>query len=131
MSIPKAYLEHVAIWVKDIHWHIRFFHEVFGMTLREVHGTLEEPTQYWTLGGMQFMSKPDFAGPEGRLGHLGLMCEDVEAALAAARRFAGVEELPQGHNWLRLPDGLALEFIQAVPASAVHDALAVNARQTE
>ncbi len=24
MSAPKAYLEHVAIWVKDIHWHIRF-----------------------------------------------------------------------------------------------------------
>ncbi|MEH3023720.1 MAG: VOC family protein [Pseudomonas oryzihabitans] len=131
MSIPKAYLEHVAIWVKDIHWHIRFFHEVFGMTLREVQGTVEEPTQYWTLGGMQFMSEPDFAGPEGRLGHLGLMCEDLDAALAAARRFEGVEQLPQGHNWLRLPDGLALEFIQAVPARAVHEALAVNARQTE
>ena len=131
MSIPKAYLEHVAIWVKDIHWHIRFFHEVFGMTLREVQGTVEEPSQYWTLGGMQFMSQPDFEGPEGRLGHLGLMCEDLDAALAAARRFEGVEQLPQGHNWLRLPDGLALEFIQAVPARAVHDALAVNARQAE
>jgi catechol 2,3-dioxygenase-like lactoylglutathione lyase family enzyme len=131
MSIPKAYLEHVAIWVKDIHWHIRFFHEVFGMTLREVQGTVEQPTQYWTLGGMQFMSKSDFAGPEGRLGHLGLMCEDLDAALAAARRFEGVEQLPQGYNWLRLPDGLALEFIQAVPARAVHDALAVNARQAE
>ncbi|ALZ85291.1 glyoxalase [Pseudomonas oryzihabitans] len=131
MSIPKAYLEHVAIWVKDIHWHIRFFHEVFGMTLREVQGTVEEPCQYWTLGGMQFMSQPDFEGPEGRLGHLGLMCEDLDAALAAARRFEGVEQLPQGPNWLRLPDGLALEFIQAVPARAVHDALAVNARQAE
>lgn len=131
MSIPKAYLEHVAIWVKDIHWHIRFFHEVFGMTLREVQGTVEEPSQYWTLGGMQFMSQPDFEGPEGRLGHLGLMCEDLDAALAAARRFEGVEQLPQGPNWLRLPDGLALEFIQAVPARAVHDALAVNARQAE
>jgi len=131
MSIPKAYLEHVAIWVKDIHWHIRFFHEVFGMTLREVQGTVEEPSQYWTLGGMQFMSQPDFEGPEGRLGHLGLMCEDLDAALAAARRFEGVEQLPQGPNWLRMPDGLALEFIQAVPARAVHDALAVNARQAE
>ncbi len=125
MSIPKAYLEHVAIW------HIRFFHEVFGMTLREVQGTVEQPSQYWMLGGMQFMSKPDFEGPEGRLGHLGLMCEDLDAALAAARRFEGVEQLPQGPNWLRLPDGLALEFIQAVPARAVHDALAVNARQSE
>ena len=34
----KAYLEHVAFKVKDIHWHIRFFREVLGMTLRDVDG---------------------------------------------------------------------------------------------
>lgn len=127
MSTPRAYLEHVAIWVKDIHWHIRFFHEVFGMTMREVQGTVEEPLQYWTLGGLQFMSKPDFNGQEGRLGHLGVMCEDLQAALVAARRFE-VQEMPQGSNWLRLPDGLAVELIQASPATAVAEALAVNAR---
>ena len=60
----KAYLEHVAIWVRDIHWHIQFFHDVLGMTLRQVEGTLENPKQYWTLGGMQFIAKPEFAGPE-------------------------------------------------------------------
>lgn len=128
MSVHKAYLEHVAIWVRDIHWHIRFFHDVFGMTLREVQGPAHAPVQYWTLGGMQFMSKPDFEGPEGRLGHLGIMCEHLEASLAAARAFEGVTQMPQGSNWLKLPDGLAVEFIQACPAQAVHDALAVNAR---
>jgi len=127
VSIPKAYVEHVAVWVKDIHWHIRFFHEVFGMTLREVQGTVEEPVQYWNLGGMQFMSSPDFAGPEGRLGHLGVMCEDMEAALAAAWQF-DVSEMPQGRNWLRLPDGLAVEFIQASPAASVAQILAINPR---
>ena len=131
MSIPKAYLEHIAIWVKDIHWHIRFFHDVFGMTMREVDGTEQQPSQYWTLGGMQFMSDPEFAGPEGRLGHLGMMCEDLPAALARARGFEGVEAMSQGDNWLRLPDGLAVEFIQASPASAVREALAVNARVSE
>jgi catechol 2,3-dioxygenase-like lactoylglutathione lyase family enzyme len=123
----KAYLEHVAIWVRDIHWHIRFFHDVLGMPMREVQGPPDNPVQYWTLGGMQFMAKPDFAGPEGRLGHLGVMCEDLEAALAAAQAF-GVAEMPQGRNWLRLPDGLAVELIQASPASAVAQILAVNAR---
>ena len=49
------------------------------MTMREVDGTTEAPRQYWTLGGMQFIHQPDFSGPEGRLGHLGIMCEDVEA----------------------------------------------------
>ena len=123
---PRAYLEHVAIWVKDIQWHIRFFHEVCGMTLREVQGTVENPVQYWTLGGMQFMAKPDFDAPEGRLGHLGVMCEDLEYALNAARAF-GVTEMPQGRNWLRLPDGLAVELMQA-SAGAVAQALSVNPR---
>ncbi len=123
----RTYLEHVAIWVRDIHWHIRFFQEVCGMPMREVQGTLDHPVQYWTLGGLQFIAKPDFDGPEGRLGHLGVMCEDLEAALAAAQAF-GVTEMPQGRNWLRLPDGLAVELIQASPASAVAQILAVNAR---
>jgi len=122
-----AYVEHVAIWVNDIRWHIRFFEQVLGMTLREVDGPLDAPRQYWTLGGLQFIQRADFAGPEGRLGHLGVMCTDLEAALAAARDFGAVE-MPQGRNWLRLPDGLAVELIQARPADAVARALAVDPR---
>ena len=94
--------------------------------MREVQGTLEDPVQYWTLGGMQFIAKPDFSGPEGRLAHLGVMCDDLEAALDAARAF-GVSDMPQGRNWLRLPDGLAVELIQASPG-AVAQTLAVNPR---
>jgi catechol 2,3-dioxygenase-like lactoylglutathione lyase family enzyme len=127
MSGSKAYLEHVAIWVKDIHWHIRFFEEVLGMGLREVEGTREAPRQYWTLGGLQFIAAPDHEGPEGRLAHLGVMCEDLDAALTAAQAF-GVTTMPQGHNWLRLPDGLAVELIQAKPATCVAQALAINPR---
>ncbi|MFT3813190.1 MAG: VOC family protein [Acidovorax sp.] len=123
----KAYLEHVAIWVRDIHWHIRFFEQVLGMTMREVDGPLDAPRQYWTLGGLQFIHDPQFQGPEGRLAHLGVMCEDLEAAIAAARPF-GVAEMPQGRNWLRLPDGLAVELIQARPAACVARALAINPR---
>jgi catechol 2,3-dioxygenase-like lactoylglutathione lyase family enzyme len=123
----KAYLEHVALWVRDIHWHIRFFHDVLGMAMREVQGTEADPIQYWTLGGLQFIAKPDFAGPEGRLAHLGIMCEDVEAAIVAAHAF-GVTEMPQGRNWLRLPDGLAVELMQARPTSCVAQALSINPR---
>jgi catechol 2,3-dioxygenase-like lactoylglutathione lyase family enzyme len=96
------------------------------MTLREVQGTLECPSQYWTLGGMQFIARPDFAEPEGRLGHIGVMCEDLEAAIVAAQPF-GVTAMTQGRNWLRLPDGLALELIQASPGS-VAQALSINPR---
>ena len=77
----KSYVEHVPVKVSDINWHIRFFREVLGMTLREVHGSEGAPSQVWTIGGMQLVSDPDFKGPEGRLAHLGIMAEDVETAL--------------------------------------------------
>lgn len=127
MNGTQAYLEHVAIWVSDIQWHIRFFEDVLGMTMREIDGPVDAPRQYWTLGGLQFIHAPEHEGPEGRLAHLGVMCEDLEAALAAARSY-GVSEMPQGHNWLRLPDGLAIELIQAKPASCVAHARAIDPR---
>lgn len=122
----KAYLEHVALHVKDIHWHIRFFREVLGMTLRDVHGDAANPTQVWTMGGLQLIADPSFNGPEGRLAHLGVMAEDAEAAIEAAQAF-GVTHLDKGRHWLVLPDGLIVEILQA-KGDAVRRALAVDAR---
>lgn len=126
----KAYVEHVAVRVRDIHWHIRFFREVLGMEAREIDGPADDPRQYWTVGGMQLMAVPDFQAPPtheaGWLAHLGVMVDDLEAALQAAQPW-GVKALPQGRNWLQLPDGLAVELMQAAPGS-VEQALQVNPR---
>ena len=122
----KSYVEHVAIRVKDIDWHIRFFRDVLGMTLREVIGPDSAPEKAWTIGGMQLNADPDFNGPEGRLAHLGIMVEDLEAVLREAQTW-GVKELPMGRNWLALPDGLELELMQA-HAKSVAEALAVRPR---
>jgi catechol 2,3-dioxygenase-like lactoylglutathione lyase family enzyme len=129
-AIGKAYVEHVAIRVHDIHWHIRFFREVLGMTARETDGPAESPKQFWTVGGMQLMSSPGFSAPasndSGWLAHIGIMVEDLEAALQAASLY-DAKPLPQGRNWLQLPDGLALELIQA-SGNSVAEALAVKPR---
>ena len=122
----KSYVEHVAVCVKDIDWHIRFFKDVLGMTIREETPAGQTPYQVWTIGGMQLMSDPNFAGPEGRLMHLGIMTEDLEQALAEAAAWS-VSELPQGRNWLALPDGLQIELIQA-HGTGVADALAAKSR---
>jgi catechol 2,3-dioxygenase-like lactoylglutathione lyase family enzyme len=126
----KSYVEHVAVRVKDIQWHINFFYEVLGMDAREIDGPTDAPRQYWTLGGMQLISTPDFEAPPsndaGWLAHLGIMVEDLDGALAAAQSW-GVKQLPQGRNWLQLPDGLAVELIQA-SGDAVAQVLAINPR---
>lgn len=121
----RAYVEHAAIRVRDIEWHISFFHDVLGMTLRDDRRG-ETPSQVWTIGGVQLMADPGFEGPEGRLAHLGIMVEDPAEVLRAAASW-GVTELPQGPNWLRLPDGLCIEILQAT-GTAVADALAIDPR---
>ena len=122
----KSYVEHVAVRVKDIDWHIRFFRDVLGMAMREETPAGQTPYQFWTIGGMQLMSDPDFNGPEGRLTHLGIMTEDLEQALTEAAAW-GVTELPQGRNWIALPDGLQIELIQA-HGNGVAEALAAKSR---
>jgi catechol 2,3-dioxygenase-like lactoylglutathione lyase family enzyme len=126
----NAYVEHVAIRVRDIQWHIRFFYEALGMDVREVDGDPAHPNQYWTLGGMQFISTPGFEAPPtmqgGVLGHLGVMVDDLPEALRRCQAL-GAKPLPNRSNWLELPDGLCLELMQAAPGS-VAQALAVNPR---
>lgn len=123
----RSYVEHVAIRVRDIHWHIRFFHEALGMAIREYDGPEDNPGQVWTVGGVQLIADPGFSGPEGRLAHLGVMTEDVEAALQAACAWQGVTALPQGRNWLALPDGLCVEILPAT-GNSVAAALAIDPR---
>ena len=129
-SSNQSYVEHVAVRVRDIRWHINFFHDVLGMDVREIDGPTDAPLQYWTLGGMQLVSTPGFDAPPsndaGRLAHLGIMVRDLEAALVESKKW-GVQALPQGRNWLQLPDGLALELIQA-SGNSVAQVLAVNPR---
>lgn len=126
MSRSCAYVEHVAIRVADIQWHIRFFREVLGMEMREIDGPADDPRQFWTVGGIQLMADPEHRGPEGRLAHLGIMVEDQADAVARAQAF-GVRQLPQGYGWIALPDGLELELIQAAPGS-VAKVLAIDPR---
>jgi catechol 2,3-dioxygenase-like lactoylglutathione lyase family enzyme len=127
MTSPRqSYVEHVAVRVKDIDWHIRFLRDALGMPLRQVEGAADAPRQVWTVAGMQLIADPAFDGPEGRLAHLGVMTEDLEAALGEVYRW-GVKALPQGRNWIALPDGLCVELMQA-SRGAVGRVLAIDPR---
>ena len=131
----RAYVEHVAVRVKDIRWHMKFFYDVLDMDVRDVDVTdgsdANEPRQYWSVGGMQLIHSPSFEAPpsndSGWLAHIGIMVEDLDEALSRASKY-NLKQLPQGRGWLQLPDGLAIELMQATPASAVAEALAVNPR---
>jgi catechol 2,3-dioxygenase-like lactoylglutathione lyase family enzyme len=127
MSLPRAYVEHVAIRVKDLDWHIDFFREVLGLDVRdELPAEAARPRQVWILGGVQLIDDPHFAAPEGRLAHLGIMVDDYDGVLQRAAGW-GAKALPNGPNWLELPGGLKIEILKA-SAGAVEAALTINPR---
>ena len=112
----SSYLQHTAIRVRDIQWHIRFFSEALGMPVASKQGPEDNPVQVWLVGGIQLISDRNSAGPEGCLAHLGIMTGDLEVALEKVYKWE-VKEMPQGHNWFRLPDGLTIVLMQAPPKS--------------
>jgi glyoxylase I family protein len=120
----RAYLEHTAFRVKNIRWHIRFFETVFGWKVRQIEGDEANPRQVW-IGGTQLMAAPDFDGTEGRVNHVGVRCENVDNAIAAAFTFDGVSHLDKGRQWLVLPEGFIVELLPASQA-AVATALTIH-----
>ncbi len=133
-------VDHVALRVADIDWNIRFFEEVLDMPVRETEGPREVPRQAWLRGGIQLIAAPGESagaagaaksaapaesagaagaaesavatgatGAQARIAHVAIRVRGLEAALARAADWP-VTVLPQGPNWLRTPDGIALEL---------------------
>lgn len=127
MSTPRAFIEHVAIRVRDVDWHVAFFRDVLGLGIRdEAAADGVRPRQVWVLGSVQLIEDPTFEPPEGRLAHLGIMVDDYDGVIERATA-RGAKALPQGPNWLVLPDGLNIEILRA-SEGAVEQALSVDFR---
>ena len=106
-----------------------FFREVLGMPLRECDGPTDNPARCGPWG-VQLVATPGFeAPPSNAEGWLALRNHGrrprggAEGSGQLGRQGAA----PLGPNWLQLPDGLALELMQAT-GNAVAEVLAVDPR---
>lgn len=120
--MAKAYIEHVAVYVKDIDWYIEFFNNTLGFTERMRKQESGQPKQVWLYGGIQLIEVSEDQAI-GKLGHLGIMAEDQQNTLEKIKQY-DVKPMPQGDNWWQLPDGLCIEILQAKPGT-VRDILDV------
>lgn len=109
-----SYLEHMALKVKDLDWHVNFFSTYFDMPIIDEMGEAPE-RKVWLRGGIQMNEDVSFKGPEGRADHLGLVVENLDETLDAIYGIEGVVQLPQGRNWVQIPSGIHLEIIQGIP----------------
>ncbi len=109
----KTYLDHVAVTVADIEWTRKLFEDVLGMhetRRKEKDGKL---VMLWFDGGIQIVAASENSAA-GRGHHLGLVVDNLPAALAALLAVPGVHGIAgKPEKWVQLPDGLTLEMFQA------------------
>jgi hypothetical protein len=82
--------------------------DLLGFCVRRTMGDAEAPSNVWFEEGLQLVHDSDYAGPEGRLHHLGILVADREAMVQECEK-RGYTEVRT--NWYALPDGLVLEFL--------------------
>lgn len=111
-SAGHGYVEHVAIHVANIGWHIRFCNEVLGMPIRTVEGPSDAPQRITINGGLELISAPNHSNEKGCVAHIGITIQNRKAAIAAAAAW-GVATDPLHKNTLKLPSGLNIELSQA------------------
>ena len=105
--LDRARMDHACFTVADVDWYLKFFEEAFGF---EITKSIPEAGKYWLDGGMQ-INKGDVKAdkPQG-MDHVGLGVRDLEEAYAKVYAFPEVKELPQGRQWVQLPEGEVLEL---------------------
>lgn len=112
----KPWVEHVAIRVRDLEWHLAFFRDALGMEITEVQGDAARPAQVW-IGGIQLTRDDAFAprpNAEERAWHIGIHIADIDAALSRVKAYHRVKAYSDDanqQNWFILPDGLVIELV--------------------
>lgn len=104
----KIQLNHVALSVKDLEWHVHFFHKVLGMSIKKSAG--ERPTRkVWFNEGIQLNEVTEMREDVGVYNHLGIETNDVRQTLERVY-LNGCTESSQGEQWFCLPSGIVIEL---------------------
>ena len=102
-----AMIHHVALNVKDYDWYVRFFEEVFEMTVERQKG--EAPKrQVWFNEGIQLNEVEDMGEMGSMYSHIGIASDDWDTVIerAVAR---GCTQYADKKHWFDMPDGFAIE----------------------
>lgn len=107
----KAQISHVAINVKDFEWHVRFFQDVFGMTIARMDGDRPD-RKVWFEQGIQVNETEDASLEQapGCADHIGIHTDDVEAVLRKSREYGCTSVPGKGEHWFQLPNGVKFEL---------------------
>ena len=106
----RSQLHHLCIAVKEFDWYLKFFEEVFGMTIERT--AKEAPhRQLWFDQGIQLkeVTEEELLENGNIIDHISLGVDDIPATVAEALAH-GCPALPNGEHWFALPNGVKIEL---------------------
>lgn len=104
-----VYVDHVGFKTTDLEASVKFFEDVFGMTVREVKG--EAPSRkLWMDQGLQLNEAAAYDHGENAFHHLALHVDDKAEILSKIGAY-GCRQLEGKDHWFAMPDGMLIELI--------------------
>lgn len=103
-----AKIDHVAIKVYNLEESIRFFQEVFEMSIEKTAG-IRPMRKVWFHEGIQLNEVNESILEDGIMDHIGIYCDRKDLILERSQKF-GCTALPNGNNWFRTPTGISIEL---------------------
>lgn len=105
-----VYVDHVAYKCNNMDEVLTFFHDVFGMNIKEVRG--EAPSRkIWTDGGLQLNEVTTDLEKDHIYDHLGLHVDDIPATMAKAVACGAVPLKGKEDHWFTAPWGMVIELM--------------------
>lgn len=104
-----TYVHHVALKTRDLEWSVKFFQDVFGMTIKEVKGEAPE-RKLWMNEGLQLNEVTEGGNTDSAFDHLALGVDDQAAVLAKIEAY-GCKRLEGKDHWFEMPDGMLIELM--------------------
>ena len=104
----KTQIHHAALNTTEFDWYMKFFQNVFGMTVQKITG--EKPDRkVWFHEGIQ-LNECEITPVCGRVcDHLALAVEDIPRTVEKALN-SGCTALSNGIQWFELPNGVSIEL---------------------
>lgn len=103
-----AEIHHVALNVKDYDWYLKFFTEVFEMTVEREKGEIPN-RQVWFNEGIQLNEVSDMGVHGGMYSHIGIASDDWDTIIERAKSF-GCTQYEVKKHWFDTPEGYAIEL---------------------
>lgn len=105
----SVYIHHVALKTTDLEASVKFFQEVFGMTVEKILG--EAPNRkLWFDQGVQLNEVASYGDGANAFDHFAINVDDIPAVMDKVEAY-GCTRLPGKDHWFAMPDGLLIELM--------------------